>query len=146
MTMADPDKRPAVAHHTVVHAEATVSASAERDIQSQLKDAGTFEFVDPLLAELEQALNTDERSHDPIADGTSEIRRLCVTAIEEQGLDQLIHEEAGLDPHLSLKAIVRTDDEVLQSDTPDAGTQLGPEDVRWLKLLRAIEVQDQQQE
>ena len=57
-----------------------------------------------------------------------------------------IHEEAGLDPLLTLKAIVRTCDKVLQSDTPDAATQLGPEDVRWLKLLRAIEVQDQQQE
>ena len=102
--------------------------------------------MDPLLAELELALNTAERTYDPIVDGTSGIGSLFASAIEEQGLQQLIQEDAGLDPRLTLKAIVRTYDEVLQSDTPDAATQLGPEDVRWLRLLRTIEGQDDRRE
>ena len=101
--------------------------TAEREVLLQFRESGTDSLVNPLLAQLDRALETSEDEYDPILD-------FDVTALTfgKRDRDRMFK--------LTIHAIVNTYEDVLKHPVNCDGTQLGPEDIRFLKMLRQISI------
>ncbi len=99
---------------------------AESDVLKQFQGSDTTEVVDPLLVQLDKALNTKEHEYDPV--------------LHDKTFDaSSTHGDSGLgDRQNTITAIINTYDEVLQNPDQYSVAGLGPEDVRWLRMLRNI--------
>ena len=98
---------------------------AENDVLRQFRDANTSSLVNPLLSQLDRALETNESEYDPILTfDSNEI------SFGDQDRDRLLT--------LTYQAIANTYDDMI--DAPDLwdSAQLGPEDIRFLKLIRNL--------
>lgn len=99
--------------------------AAEREVLLQFRDSGTDSLVNPLLAQLDRALDTSEDEYDPILDFDTN-----AFAFGKRDRDRMFK--------LTCHAIVNTYEDVLEHHSNCDGTQLGPEDIRYLKMLRQI--------
>ena len=99
--------------------------TAEQDVLRQFRDSSTTSVVNPILAQLDRALGTSEYEYDPILEFRSE--------------DFLFGDRDG-DRMLNVtcQAISNTYQDALDDESVWPIAQLGPEDVRYLKLLRAL--------
>ncbi len=101
--------------------------AAESDVLNQFQGSETSEFVDPLLAQLDKALNTDVFEYDPIVDGAIDVED-CMDASATPSLN----------PRITITAICNTYDEILDDSKRHQAAHLGPEDIRWLTMLRTL--------
>ncbi len=95
---------------------------AEQHVLSQFTEANVVKIVNPILQELELALRTSESEHDPLIDPN-----LADGSIPE--LDGSRWRE------LTEKAVWHLYKDVLSSPDQYQEAQLGPEDIRWLKVM-----------
>ena len=95
---------------------------AQENIQSQFEDATTLKVVNPILKELEFALNTTEEQHDP----------LLGPNLGDGSITELDHERWR---SLTELAICHVYKDVFNNTKLHKKAQLGPEDLRWLSVL-----------
>lgn len=98
---------------------------AEKGVLTEFHGTSTAQVVDPLLAQLDKALNTDAFEYDPLVDEPLEDED---EAVEDRG--------ARL---LTMRAIVNTYQELLSDQRLHSAAGLGPEDIRWLQYLATIQ-------
>lgn len=105
----------------------------ESQLQSQIKvvedkiikdfeSANTIKVINPILQELELALNTDESQHDPLFDfdlGQSDIEEIDGERWRE----------------LTVTALKHTYQNTLNKKSEHKQARLGPEDIRWFNVL-----------
>jgi hypothetical protein len=98
---------------------------AEREVLSQFRGSKTESVVNPLLSQLDRALSTSEFEYDPVL---------------EFSRDQMQFGDKDRDRFFSLtcQAIAKTYQDVIDDQTACKTAQLGPEDIRFLKMLRDI--------
>ena len=99
--------------------------AAEKDVLKQFRDSGTESLVNPVLAQLDRALNTAEYEYEPLDDFQA----------EELSFGQRDRERLF---KLTCQAITNTYAEVLGDLSKWEQANLGPEDIRFLKRLRAL--------
>lgn len=100
--------------------------TAQKKVLAEFNGKSATLMVDKLLAQLDKALNTTEVEHDPI---------LGDPILGDPLLDGA--PEDALDP-LAATAIVNTYEATLCNKKLWAAAGLGPEDIRWLKMLATI--------
>lgn len=100
---------------------------AERAVLKQFHGAETTRVVSPMLAALDRALETNEHQFDPLLDFDAE-------------LDGIEPDAAGRRQRarLTCRAIVNVYSDVLNSPAEHGHAQLGPEDLRWLRMLQEM--------
>ena len=97
---------------------------AQRKVLHDFSNSDTLKLINPILAELELALNTTEQQHDPLFDPN-------IVANSASG---------PLDEHwreLTERAVYHIYKDVYEDQSMHQSAKLGPEDVRWLKVLFA---------
>jgi hypothetical protein len=99
--------------------------NAESEVSQQFREAGTNTIVNPLLQQFERALATSQEQYDPLL------------AFDSDQLDFGQRDRNRLF-HLTCVAITNTYADLLADPTGWDQAQLGPEDVRFLKLLREL--------
>lgn len=99
--------------------------AAEKDVLKQFRGAGTEELVNPLLAQLDRALDTDETQYEPILE--FDAQKICFGERDRERLFRL-----------TCEAITNTYEEVIDSRHAWKSANLGPEDIRFLKLIREL--------
>ncbi|KGJ93404.1 hypothetical protein [Thalassotalea sp. ND16A] len=104
---------------------------AKQKVQRDFESGNTLKLINPILHELDLALNTTEQQHDPLLDFD-----LSSSDIDE--LDSLIWRS------LTIKALRHVYDEVLEDNSKHDNAQLGPEDLRWLEMLFASQDPEEQ--
>ncbi len=97
--------------------------AAEKEVLRQFRGSDTSSLVSPLLGQLDHALNTTEFEYDPLLDG--ELNDAAFGEYDQQRFSQL-----------TCRAVANVYEDVLKDKKKWQPAQLGPEDVRWLKLLR----------
>ena len=95
---------------------------AQKNIQTQFEDTTTLKVVNPILKELEFALNTTEEQHDPLLDPN----------LGDGSITELDHERWR---NLTEIAICHVYKEAYGNSKLHKQAQLGPEDLRWLSVL-----------
>lgn len=101
--------------------------NAEKEVLSQFRNSKTEEQIDPVLAILAKAIETDEQQYDPLL-----ALHECLND-ERSELEKYSHS-------LSVSAILTVYDTVLKSKSPSSvHPKIGPEDIRFLKVLKDIE-------
>ena len=95
---------------------------AEERITKQFKESATLRVVNPILQELDFALRTTEEEHDPLIDPN-----LADGSIPELSNDRW--------RHLTEVAICHVYKEVYEDSSQHKQACLGPEDLRWLKVM-----------
>ena len=96
--------------------------AAEEEVQKQFSDTNTLKVINPILQELELALNTKEWEHDPLLDPN-----LADGSIPE--LDSQRWRE------LTEIALFHIYKDVLEDRRLHKEARLGPEDIRWLEAI-----------
>ena len=97
---------------------------AEKQVLAEFHGTTATQLVDPLLAQLDKAINTDVFEYDPIVNDAN-----------------WTSDDSGSSPdntvarQLTTKAIVNTYSEILGNRKQWLAAGLGPEDIRWLQLL-----------
>ena len=99
--------------------------TAEKDVLRQFRDSGTQSIVNPLLSQLDRALETSEYEYEPILDFDAD-----KIAFGELDRDRLFK--------LTCQAISNTYDDVVDNRSCWERAKLGPEDIRYLKMLRQL--------
>jgi hypothetical protein len=99
--------------------------AAEKDVLQQFRHSGTESIVNPLLSQLDRALETSEYEYEPILDFDAD-----VISFGERDRDRLFR--------LTCQAISNTYEDVVANRSSWELAKLGPEDVRYLKLLRQL--------
>ena len=99
--------------------------NAEKEVLGQFRGAGTQSIVNPLLMQLDRALETSEVDYDPILDFNAD-----EISFGELDRDRLFK--------LTCQAIANTYDDVVEDRSSWEQAKLGPEDIRYLKLLREL--------
>lgn len=98
---------------------------AEKDVLKQFQDSGTESLVNPLLTQFDRALDTSEFEYDPVLHfNTDEI------AFGERDRDRMFK--------LTCQAICNTYEDVVNNRAMWTKAKLGPEDIRFLTLLRQL--------
>lgn len=97
---------------------------AEQNVLKQFSESNTLKVTNPILQELEFALRTNERQHDPLIDPD-----LSSGSIPELGNDSW--------RELTERAVFHVYNEVVEDSSKHDAAKLGPEDVRWLKSMFA---------
>lgn len=97
-------------------------AQAEKKILSEFEHASTLQIINPILQELELALKTNEAEHDPLID-------FDMSSMDVHELDGDRWRE------LTQRAIFHVYKECLKDKSKWTAAHLGPEDIRWLKLI-----------
>ncbi|MFC1749024.1 hypothetical protein ACFL2V_09490 [Pseudomonadota bacterium] len=95
---------------------------AEAGVLKDFADASTIQVINPILQELELALQTTEKEHDPLLDFD----------MSKGSIDKLDGERWR---ELTETAIYHLYKEVLEDPSKYADACLGPEDIRWLKVI-----------
>lgn len=100
---------------------------AEKDVMNQFRGSQTDSLVNPLLMQLDKALETSTMEYEPIMD------------LDPEGLAFGQRDQKRLF-RLTCQAISNTYDEVLKNRRTWKQAQLGPEDLRFLELIQKIAV------
>lgn len=95
---------------------------AEENVAKQFEDAETLRVINPILQELDFALNTTAEQHDPLTDPN-----LATGSIPELSNDRW--------RELTEKAICHAYKEAYEDSSLHAKAKLGAEDIRWLKTM-----------
>ena len=98
-------------------------AKAERDVKKQFKQAQADSLVNPILAALDRALETDESQYDPLLE------------VDFEAVDYGARDRRRL-LDLTFRAVSNVYADVLNDRARWPPAQLGPEDVRWLETIR----------
>jgi hypothetical protein len=107
---------------------------AEKKVLGEFKGANTDYIVNPILRELEIALNTDESQHDP----SKSFDFRCFHFDSE--------DNARL-TNLTFRVITNTYHDLLDDEKLHAQAHLGPEDIRWLRAVaKTVENSDKRQQ
>jgi len=95
---------------------------AQKNVIEQFEESSAIQVINPILQELELALETTESEHDPLLD--FDLSTLSIPALKNEHWRELtqvaithVYKEVVAAPHLHEQA------------------ELGPEDIRWLKLM-----------
>ena len=99
--------------------------SAEKEVLQQFKESGTTSFVNPLLQQLDRALATTESEFDPVLEFDRE--SLDFPSVDRDRFFRL-----------TCRAITNVYEDVLKHPEQWADWNLGPEDIRFLKLVRDL--------
>lgn len=99
--------------------------TAEKDVLQQFRDSRADSIVNPVLSQLDRALETSEYQYEPILDFNSND-----LAFGNQDRGRLLK--------LTCQAIVNTYDDVVGNRSTWGHAKLGPEDIRFLKMLRQL--------
>ena len=103
--------------------------SAEADVLRQFRQAGTQAIENPILCQWDRALRTSEFEYEPILEFDSESMDFG-------------ERDRGRMLKLTSQAITNTYEEVLNDTDAWSAAHLGPEDVRYLRLLRDLAKED----
>lgn len=95
---------------------------AEQSITQQFEESDTLWVVNPILQELDFALRTNESQHDPLTDPN----------LADGSIPELSHERWR---ELTEIAICHVYKEIYKDETQHKSASLGPEDIRWLKVM-----------
>jgi len=95
---------------------------AKDSVQNDFESASTIQVVNPILQELELALKTTEKEHDPIIDFN----------LASGSIDALDGERWR---ELTETALYHIYAEVVETPEKHKNACLGPEDIRWLNLI-----------
>lgn len=95
---------------------------AEDRISKEFKESATLRVVNPILQELDFALRTTEEEHDPLIDPN----------LADGSIPELSNERWR---HLTETAICHVYKEVYEDQSQHELACLGPEDLRWLKVM-----------
>lgn len=99
--------------------------SAEKEVLKQFQDANTASLVNPVLAQLDRALDTTEFEYDPLLEFNSD----TMTFGQRDRIRML---------QLTCEAVTNTYEEIIDQSSQWPAANLGPEDIRFLKMLREI--------
>jgi len=99
--------------------------AAEKEVLKQFSDSGTDSIVNPLLSQLDRALETSEDEYDPILDFDAN-----ALSFGKRDRDRMFL--------LTCQAICNTYEDVLNKSFIADRTGLGTEDIRYLKMLQQI--------
>ena len=99
--------------------------AAEKEVLRQFRGSGTESIVNPLLLKLSRAVETSASEYDPILDFNSD-----VISFGERDRDRLFK--------LTCQAITNTYGDVIDEPSCWERAKLGPEDIRYLTLLRQL--------
>ncbi|MEP3482455.1 MAG: hypothetical protein ABJZ55_24655 [Fuerstiella sp.] len=99
--------------------------AAEKDVLTQFRGAQTDSLVNPLLTQFDKAVETSTLEYEPILDFDPE--DLNFGQLDQKRLLRL-----------TCQAISNTYEEVLKDKKQWKQAQLGPEDIRFLKLLKQL--------
>lgn len=95
---------------------------AEQNVLKQFSEANTLRVINPILHQLEYALNTNEIEYDPLVDPN----------LSDGSIPELKDESWR---KLTEKAVYHVYDEIVEDANKHKMAQLGPEDIRWLQLM-----------
>lgn len=93
--------------------------SAEKKVLAEFHGKQASQVVEPLLGELDKAINTSVYEYDPVLEGST-------------------IDAANKIQSLAIKAITNTYQETLNTPKSWDAAGLGPEDIRWLKMLQTV--------
>jgi hypothetical protein len=97
-------------------------ASAEAHVVAQFEDSSAVKVLNPILQELDLALQTNEAEHDPLTD------------FDLSGRD--LPEMAGVRwRELTTTALYHTYKELIEDPNMHGKAGLGPEGIRWLNTM-----------
>jgi hypothetical protein len=96
--------------------------NAEQKVLKQFSEANTLKVTNPILHQLEYALRTTEMQYDPLLDPNLSPR--TIPQLGDESWRQLTE-----------KAIFHVYRDVVEDTNKHEAARLGPEDIRWLKLL-----------
>jgi hypothetical protein len=96
--------------------------NAEQKVLQQFSEANTLKVTNPILHQLEYALKTTEMQYDPLLDPN----------LSPRTIPQLGDESWR---HLTEKAVFNVYRDVVEDVKKHEAARLGPEDIRWLKLM-----------
>ena len=99
--------------------------AAEKEVLRQFRDSGTESMVNPILRQLDRALETTEGEYEPILDFDTN-----TIDFGERDRERLLR--------LTCQAISNVYDDVVHNRSCWEQAQLGPEDIRYLKLIREL--------
>ncbi|MBM3963857.1 MAG: hypothetical protein FJ308_02145 [Planctomycetes bacterium] len=99
--------------------------NAEKDVLQQFRDSKADSIVNPVLSQLDRAIETSEYQYEPVLDFNSDN-----LSFGKQDRDRLLK--------LTCQAIVNTYDDVLDDPSTCDLAKLGPEDIRFLRMLRQL--------
>ncbi len=109
---------------TNMEAQSRIKA-AQKDVLQQFKESNTHSLANPILGQLDKALETEEEEYDPILDFDLESLDFGT-----QGKQRLLK--------LTCQAILNVYSETLKNKKTWKEASLGPEDIRFLELLKGI--------
>lgn len=95
---------------------------AEAKVLQQFSDSNTLKVINPILTELEYALRTDEDQHDPML--SPKLESADIPALGNNNWRMLTE-----------RAIFHVYEKIINDPTKYKEAKLGPEDIRWLKLM-----------
>lgn len=96
--------------------------AAEKHIDQQFKEGDTLKVINPILQELNLALNTTAQEHDPLVDPN----------LADGNIPELSNERWR---ELTETALFHIYKEVVDDERQHAQANLGPEDIRWLNTM-----------
>ena len=99
--------------------------AAEKEVLCQFHDSETTSIENPILQQLDKALRTTEHEYDPLMEFDQ-----THLLFGDQDRDRLLK--------LTCQAVSNTYDGVLRSKSKQRAASMGPEDVRYLKMLEQI--------
>lgn len=105
------------------------AAKARETVLGEFRNSNTHSLVNPILAELDLALSTDESQHDPLLE-------FDFQACDFNGRDQVRMKQ------LTCRAVANAYGEILKTPENCDAASLGVEDVRWLNLISKIAESD----
>jgi hypothetical protein len=97
---------------------------AEANVLKEFKSASTIQVINPILQELELALNTSESEHDPLID--FDLSKGTINELDGERWRELTE-----------VAIYHVYKDIINARQKHAEACLGPEDIRWLKVILA---------
>lgn len=104
--------------------------AAEKDVLQQFRGSNVESIVNPILSQLDRALDTHEEQYDPVMEFDSE-----TLTFGQRDCDRLLK--------LTCRAVVNTYEDVIDGPAGSGSADLGPEDLRYLKMLRDIAKEDE---
>lgn len=99
---------------------------AEKRVEKEFSESSTIKVINPILAELDLALRTTEDEHDPLTDPN----------LADGSISELDNDDWRL---FTETAICRVYKEVYSNADQHASAGLGPEDIRWLKVMYDVQ-------
>ena len=103
----------------------------EKDARADVARVPIHAFVNPLLAALERALNTQEHECDPLLE-------FDFSAFEEDGVYTARDLGSGELLRMSAQVVGSIYEDVLTDASRHEEACVGPEDLRWLEMVREL--------